>query len=276
MDRELYFYLWMDRDLYFYLWMDKELYFYLWMDRDLYFYLWIDRELYFYLWMDRELYFYLWMDRELYFYLWIDRELYFYLWMDRDLYFYLWMDRELYFYLWMDRELYFYLWMDRELYFYLWMDRELYFYQWVDKEAVLLPGLYRQLDATLRVLRPRKSVMLALDGPGPLPKRQPKEVKGKKKVGQVLSGNAVTPGTTFMLDLTTSLMYYIGNKLASQDYCRVQFELSDGLVPGEGEVKILWRMAHHWHPTANTDSHVIMGDDSDLILMALVSQQRNV
>jgi hypothetical protein len=39
---------------------------------------------------------------------------------------------------------------------------------------------------------------------------------------------------------------------------------------GEGEVKILGRLARNWDHVAPGDSHVILGDDADLVLMALV------
>ena len=55
--------------------------------------------------------------------------------------------------------------------------------------------------------------------------------KGAKPRPEYLSGNAITPGTTFMLDITVSLAFYIVSRLIAQRYKHLSFELSDGTVP---------------------------------------------
>lgn len=56
--------------------------------------------------------------------------------------------------------------------------------------------------------------------------------KGKKKVvsEEGLTSVAITPGTTFMVDLTQSITYFVCQKLASRKYRNVLFEVSDGTV----------------------------------------------
>ena len=50
--------------------------------------------------------------------------------------------------------------------------------------------------------------------------------------------------------------------------------MSDATVKGEGEVKILGRIARHWaHNALEQDTHAILGDDADLVLMAMVCRQ---
>lgn len=61
--------------------------------------------------------------------------------------------------------------------------------------------VYRDLDATLRILVPRKSVVLAFDGPGPVAKlltQRKRRSKASKASKYKLSGLNITPGTTFM------------------------------------------------------------------------------
>ncbi len=48
--------------------------------------------------------------------------------------------------------------------------------------------------------------------------------------GDTLTGVAITPGTTFMLDLTHSLTYYVCVKLSGKRYRHLKFEISDGTV----------------------------------------------
>lgn len=51
------------------------------------------------------------------------------------------------------------------------------------------------------------------------------------------------------------------------------FEFSDSTVKGEGELKILSRLLHPDSAVQPGDTHLVLGADSDLLLMALVSGQ---
>ncbi|KAG2440154.1 hypothetical protein HXX76_004267 [Chlamydomonas incerta] len=141
--------------------------------------------------------------------------------------------------------------------------------------------LHKRLHAILDATSPTKSVMVAVDGPAPLAKLLTQRERRKKTgrtvdEGETLTGVAITPGTTFMMDLTHSLTYFCCTKMSSKRFRHVVFELSDGTVMGEGEVKVLGRLARHWHPEDPNDTHVILGDDADLILMALTSFKENL
>ncbi|PNH06347.1 5'-3' exoribonuclease 1 [Tetrabaena socialis] len=136
--------------------------------------------------------------------------------------------------------------------------------------------LHKRLHGILDATCPTKSVMLAVDGPAPLAKLLTQRDRRKKTGrslddGETLTGVAITPGTTFMLDLTHSLTYYCCVKMSSRRFRHLAFELSDGTVMGEGEVKVLGRLARQWYHADPNDTHVILGDDADLILMALTS-----
>jgi len=57
--------------------------------------------------------------------------------------------------------------------------------------------IFRELDATLRTLQPRKSVVLAFDGPGPLAKlltQRKRRLKASRQSKYKLSGLNITPG----------------------------------------------------------------------------------
>jgi len=133
--------------------------------------------------------------------------------------------------------------------------------------------VYRELDATLKVLIPRKSVVLAFDGPGPYAKlltQRKRRGKASKVSKYALSSLNITPGTTFMHEVKQACMYYVCVRLAmSYKFRNVAFYLSGADVPGEGEVKILeWihnlmgdSTKHSWE-----DSIMIVGGDADLVL----------
>ncbi|KAL4857574.1 5'-3' exoribonuclease 2 [Chlorella vulgaris] len=101
-----------------------------------------------------------------------------------------------------------------------------------------------------------------------------------------LSTLGLTTGTLLMLEVHSSLKAYICKKLAHPTTSHLSFELSDSRVKGEGELKILSRLLHPTTSSAGSDSngssqqrdatHLVIGADSDLLLMALVAGQRSV
>ncbi|EFN50853.1 hypothetical protein CHLNCDRAFT_141768 [Chlorella variabilis] len=104
-----------------------------------------------------------------------------------------------------------------------------------------------------------------------------------------LSTLALTTGSILMLEVHSSLSAYICKKLADPATAHLSFELSDSTVKGEGELKILSRLLHPGHageegPGAcgggdqqqRDETHLVLGADSDLILMALVAGQKGV
>lgn len=58
-----------------------------------------------------------------------------------------------------------------------------------------------------------------------------------------------------MLDVSLSLLSWACTKLQSQRFGHLQIEVSDGTVKGEGEVKILGRMARPWCAPCDGDTH---------------------
>lgn len=92
--------------------------------------------------------------------------------------------------------------------------------------------------------------------------------------GNVVSALALTPGTPFMQEIHESLSYYICKKLMSHRWRNLYMELSGSTVQGEGECKILARLNRPLDHVTTGDTHVIVGNDSDLLLMALFSEMK--
>lgn len=149
--------------------------------------------------------------------------------------------------------------------------------------------LHRHLELLIKGVKPRKTVMMAVDGPAPLAKlltqrsrRKAQSMKEKragtrKKQPSSLSSTALTPGTTMMLDVTTSLTAFVAAWYVKNSHAtHVQFEISGATVKGEGEVKILGRLARPWPHVQPTDSHMFFGGDADLVLMALLGNLDNL
>ncbi|CAG9464467.1 unnamed protein product [Pedinophyceae sp. YPF-701] len=209
--------------------------------------------------------------------------------------------------------------------------------------------LYQQLDAVLNMTNPRKTVMLALDGPAPLAKllvqrtRRLKEYRstpsdsadsdgdadsgsesesseliesgidddesdddggaaGERKPSraELLAGAprsgvppedwednpwlsiALTPGTPFMLWVDHLLEYFVCQRLLSYRWRTRRFEISGSRTAGEGELKVFHRVKHPLEPARSAgrqrrpDTHLVCGNDTDLILLGSLSGVPNV
>lgn len=139
-------------------------------------------------------------------------------------------------------------------------------------DGELFAALFALLDSILALCRPLRSVMLALDGPGPYakvitqrrrravgdessggrPSQQTKKRKressedGRKQRQRDLK-QKLTPGTELSQKLQSALLYWAELKLSLGDSRLVRdlaFFIGGSDIPGEGEVKIL---AHLYH-----------------------------
>lgn len=151
----------------------------------------------------------------------------------------------------------------------------------------LVELVLRRVKSLLRSTKPKRLVVLAVDGPGPLAKvlvqrqrRRKDAAKSARK--EAANGNnsvnldklALTPGAPFMLLLSDALEAWARERASTT----VSYIVSGAHVAGEGEVKCL---GHLLEATRDIDSkrsikswpltHVLHGGDSDLLLMALAA-----
>ena len=156
----------------------------------------------------------------------------------------------------------------------------------------------------MRAVRPRKLLYLAVDGVAPRAKmnqqrsrrfrsaqeaRERAETEEQVRKNLVETGeripppsekpwdsNVITPGTTFMIDLSEYIRFYIRKRIAQDKAWRnIKVIFSDASIPGEGEHKI---MAHvrqqRGQPGYNPNLvHVLHGLDADLIMLALATHE---
>lgn len=175
-----------------------------------------------------------------------------------------------------------------------------------ETEDEMFLDVFKYTDRVLMMARPRKVLMIAVDGVAPRAKmnqqrarrfraaqdakianeekeRQIKEfeargeviddaVKGKRK----WDTNAITPGTPFMAGLARALRYWVAYKLATDPGWKdLQVIISDATVPGEGEHKIMsfirsQRLDPEYDPNTR---HCIYGLDADLIFLGLATHE---
>lgn len=129
------------------------------------------------------------------------------------------------------------------------------------------------IDQLIRFTRPKKRVVLCIDGVAPVSKQfQQRQRRFKSAVEMEMDSfdsNCITPGTQFMDELTHYLEWFIRK---NKYYWGCEIVFSSEKVPGEGEHKLV---AFVREQGEKNDSYMIHGMDADLIMLALASQQEN-
>ncbi|GAV52671.1 hypothetical protein ZYGR_0AG06620 [Zygosaccharomyces rouxii] len=175
-----------------------------------------------------------------------------------------------------------------------------------ETEDEMLLAVFEYTNRVLNMARPRKVLMIAVDGVAPRAKmnqqrarrfRSAKDaqienenrervMQEREQLGEMIDGavknkktwdsNAITPGTPFMDKLAAALRYWCSFKLATDPgWKNLQVIISDATVPGEGEHKIMnfvrsQRADAQYNP--NT-THCIYGLDADLIFLGLATHE---
>lgn len=171
-------------------------------------------------------------------------------------------------------------------------------------EDEIMMEIFRYTDRIMAMVRPRKLLMIAVDGVAPRAKMnqqrsrrfrsaqeaEEKERKKEEAIAEILSAggmapeegdkpwdsNVITPGTPFMDILAASLRYWVQYKLNSDPGWKdIKVIISDASVPGEGEHKIMeFIRSQRSDPRHDPNTrHVIYGLDADLIMLGLATHE---
>lgn len=169
-----------------------------------------------------------------------------------------------------------------------------------DEEEMMME-IFKYTDRVVNMVRPRKLLMIAIDGVAPRAKmnqqrsrrfRSAQEAKEKEEdkaellkmlksqggpienpeIKKAWDSNEITPGTPFMDILASSLRYWTAYKLNTDPaWAKMKVIISDSTVPGEGEHKIMeFIRSQRSSPEHDPNTrHVIYGLDADLIMLGL-------
>jgi len=178
-------------------------------------------------------------------------------------------------------------------------------------EQEMYDNVCQYVDRLFRAVRPRKMLYLAIDGVAPRAKmnqqrsrrfrsaqeaRELEEVENEVRDSLIKAGhpledkvkanscngngtwdsNVITPGTTFMLELSEYVRFYIRKRLSTDPAWKSLTVLfSDASIPGEGEHKIMSHVRlQRTHPSYDPNLvHVLHGLDADLIMLALATHE---
>lgn len=175
-----------------------------------------------------------------------------------------------------------------------------------ETEDEMMVEVFRYTDNVLSMARPRKILMIAVDGVAPRAKMnqqrsrrfraaQDAQIESETKAqaladaearGEIIDeaikgkrrwdSNVITPGTPFMTILAKSIRYWIAYKLNNDPgWKNLKVIISDATVPGEGEHKIMeFIRSQRADPTYDPNtSHCIYGLDADLIFLGLATHE---
>ncbi|KAH9825972.1 5'-3' exoribonuclease 2 [Teratosphaeria destructans] len=176
-------------------------------------------------------------------------------------------------------------------------------------EEEMMIAIFEYTDRVVNMVRPRKLLMIAVDGVAPRAKmnqqrsrrfRSAQDAAEKDAaaaefhammLAQGIAGdsdgdegkprktwdsNSITPGTPFMDLLAASLRYWVSYKLSTDPaWERLKVIISDATVPGEGEHKIMnFVRSQRSSPTHDPNTrHVIYGLDADLIMLGIATHE---
>lgn len=162
----------------------------------------------------------------------------------------------------------------------------------------ILGDILNYINFLVKVIKPRKQVFLAVDGVAPRAKmkdqRNRRYVKQREReVEQDFLENylgvtrerftqreiSISTGSSFMESIDEHLDFFVKRKLHEDPLWKdLQVVFSPGTVPGEGEHKIM-DFIRKWKKGPDFDSsatHCIYGNDSDLLVLALITHLPHV
>lgn len=138
------------------------------------------------------------------------------------------------------------------------------------------------IDQLICFTRPKKSVILCIDGVAPVSKQfQQRQRRYKSSLDNELNieinpfafdSNCITPGTQFMDELSDYLEEFIKDKMKRKEWRNIKVVFSNEKRPGEGEHKLVEYVREFGD---KNDHYMIHGMDADLIMLALASQCEN-
>lgn len=135
------------------------------------------------------------------------------------------------------------------------------------------------IEKIVRIIRPKRYIVLCVDGPAPLSKqnqqRQRRFVSARDRGNETeFDSNCITPGTKFMDRLTEFIDWFIRKKLSSEDelWKNLDVIFSTEKTPGEGEHKLINYVRKHG---LKDYTYCMYGMDADLIMLGLATQLPN-
>lgn len=146
----------------------------------------------------------------------------------------------------------------------------------LQKQNQLFEMVGQYIDRLIKLVKPQKRVVLAIDGPAPISKqnqqRQRRYRSAKERDDGAFDSNCITPGTKFLDHLGKYIDWFIRKQISQQEWGDIEVIYSSEKVPGEGEHKLVKFVREHGE---EKESYMIQGMDADLIMLSLATHYPN-
>jgi 5'-3' exonuclease len=143
-----------------------------------------------------------------------------------------------------------------------------------NNQTLVFKDICETVDQLLRITKPRKKIVLCVDGVAPRSKQNQQRSRRFRSACESSSdvsfdSNSITPGTLFMDKLSQYIDWYIRKKISNDPaYRNIEIIFSDEKAPGEGEQKCVSYIRDYGDPN---ESYCINGLDADLIMLTLAT-----
>ena len=147
----------------------------------------------------------------------------------------------------------------------------------LDSQLSVFQEVCRIMENIVIVCRPRRRIVLCVDGPAPAAKmcqQRSRRFRSAKDasadVTRSFDTNSITPGTKFMDFLTKYIDWYIRKRISEPNsfWQDIEVIFSNEKAPGEGELKILSYIRYYGNLK---ESFCVHGLDADLIMHTLLT-----
>lgn len=132
----------------------------------------------------------------------------------------------------------------------------------------------RTLEELVSIVKPRKTLVLAIDGVAPASKiNQQRQRRFRSAMTEIPNGGfnpiSITPGTTFMDSLSTYIDWYVKKRMSeSEVWQRLDIIFSTEKQPGEGEHKLIQYIRKYGK---DEETFCINALDADLVMLSLAT-----
>jgi 5'-3' exoribonuclease 1 len=140
------------------------------------------------------------------------------------------------------------------------------------KQNKLFEDVCNTIKITLDIVKPKKRLILCIDGPAPLSKQNQQRQRRFRSALESTSecafdSNCITPGTKFMDYLSKYIDWYIRKNINENEmWQKLEIIFSNEKAPGEGEHKAINYMRYYRN---ENETYCIHGLDADLIMLSL-------
>jgi 5'-3' exonuclease len=137
------------------------------------------------------------------------------------------------------------------------------------------------IDELVSVVRPRKSLVMCIDGVAPLSKQNQQRQRRYRSLveddghrnSNVFDSRCITPGTKFMDHLSKYIDWYIKKQISENDkWKNLEVVFSNEKVPGEGEHKLIDYIRKFGK---DEEVYCINALDADLVMLSLGTHKKN-